>query len=66
MNAYHKYKNSKHPEAQRRLAQSLGYKVSIHDMPHMKALLARAGITFDDSPEILDYNYDAVKETIKI
>ncbi len=31
-------------EALRRIAQSHGYRFSIHDMPHMIALLHRAGI----------------------
>jgi len=44
MKAIHKYKNSRHPEAQRRIAQSLGYRFSIHDMPQIIALLQRAGI----------------------
>ena len=66
MRAYHKYKNSNHPEAKRRLAQSLGYKISIWDMPHMIALLKRAGIDLEDTQGVLDYDYDAVKETIKI
>lgn len=44
MRAIHKYKNSRHPEAQRRIAQSLGYRFSIYDMPQMIALLQRAGI----------------------
>ena len=51
MKATHKYKNSRHPEAQRRIAQSLGYRFSIHDMPHMIALLQRAGIDMmEDAP----------------
>ena len=51
MKAIHKYKNSKHPEAQRRIAQSLGYRFSIYDMPHMIALLQRAGIDMmEDAP----------------
>jgi hypothetical protein len=44
MKAIHKYKNNRHPEAQRRIAQSLGYRFSIYDMPQMIALLQRAGI----------------------
>jgi len=50
MKAIHKYKNSKHPEAQRRIAQSYGYRMSIWDMPHMVALLQRAGIDMEDVP----------------
>lgn len=54
MRAIHKYKNSKHPEAQRRIAQSLGYRISIWDMPHMIALLQRAGIDLTESMELPD------------
>ena len=54
MRAIHKYKNSKHPEAQRRIAQSLGYRISIWDMPHMIALLQRAGIDLTGSMELPD------------
>jgi hypothetical protein len=50
MRAIHKYKNSRHPEAQRRIAQSYGYRLSIYDMPHMIALLERAGIHMEDVP----------------
>ena len=44
MKATQKYKGSKKPEHMRRVAQSLGYKFSIWDMPHMLALLQRASI----------------------
>jgi hypothetical protein len=44
MRAIHKYKNSKHKEAQRRIAQSFGYRISIMDSPEWIALLQRAGI----------------------
>ena len=50
MKAIHKYKTAAlrgDREAQRRIAQSRGYKFSIHDMPHMIALLKRAGIELD-------------------
>jgi hypothetical protein len=53
MRAIHKYKNNKHPEAQRRIAQSYGYRMSIWDMPHMVALLQRAGIDMGDVPTSL-------------
>jgi len=55
MKAIHKYKNSKHPEALRRIAQSYGYRMSIWDMPHMVALLQRAGIFLpeEDTPSII-------------
>jgi hypothetical protein len=43
MRAKHKY-NSKTPEGARRIAQSYGYRMSIHDDPKMISLLARAGI----------------------
>jgi len=44
MRAIHKYKNSKNKEAQRRIAQSFGYRVSIWDSPKLIALLQRADI----------------------
>lgn len=44
MRAIQKYKHSKNPEHMRRVAQSLGYKTTIYDMPKMVALLKRAGI----------------------
>lgn len=47
MKAYHKYKLAAkrgNKEAQRRIAQSMGYKYSIYDMPDMIKLLHRAGI----------------------
>ena len=47
MRAKHKY-NSKTPEGARRIAQSYGYRVSIHDNPDMISLLARAGIYLTD------------------
>ena len=47
MKAIQKYKGSKNPEHMRRVAQSMGYKFSIWDMPHMLALLQRAGIFRD-------------------
>lgn len=50
MRAIHKYKTAAQRgdrEAMRRIAQSHGYKWSIHDMPHMIALLKRAGIELD-------------------
>jgi len=44
LKAIQKYKGSKNREHMRRVAQSLGYKFSIWDMPHMLALLQKAGI----------------------
>ena len=47
MKAFHKYKEAAkrgNREAQRRIAQSMGYKFSIYDMPKMIELMARAGI----------------------
>jgi uncharacterized protein YmfQ (DUF2313 family) len=44
MKAIHKYKHSNNREHQRRIAQSFGYQISIWDMPHMIALMDRAGI----------------------
>ena len=52
---YGTYRGKKIPqrEIQRRVAQSLGYKMSIHDMPpSWFALMARGGITFDN---LFDY-----------
>lgn len=46
MKAKHKY-NTNTQEGARRLAQSIGYKFSIYDMPHMISLCAKAGIKFD-------------------
>lgn len=47
MRAIHKYKKSKHPEAKRRIAQSYGYRFTIHDCPRMIQLLYRAGIIIE-------------------
>ena len=47
MRAIQKYKGSKNPEHQRRIAQSFGYRISIADMPHLVNLCAKAGILFD-------------------
>ncbi len=64
MRAIHKYnKNSK--EGARRIAQSFGYKMSIHDMPHMIALCQRAGI-FEKDVERLDYNYKPDTQTLEL
>jgi len=52
MRAIHKYKHNPHPEAQRRIAQSYGYKYNIFDDAKMLMLLQRAGIEFDK----VDYN----------
>ena len=51
MKAIHKYKHSAqqgNAEAQRRIAQSYGYKYTLSDAPLMQALLQRAGIEFKD------------------
>lgn len=53
MKAIHKY-NPKTKEGARRIAQSLGYRISIWDMPHMIALLQRAGIDLTESTEYKD------------
>jgi hypothetical protein len=52
MKAIHKYKNNKHPEALRRIAQSYGYKHTLADMPLMQALLERAIIEESDTKTI--------------
>jgi len=59
--AYHKYKlaaDRGDKEAQRRIAQSYGYKMSIYDMPDMIKLLYRAGIEID--------NVDYSKQNIEV
>jgi len=50
MKAIHKYKTAAlrgNREAQRRIAQSQGWRPTIHDMPHMIALLKRGGIEIE-------------------
>lgn len=50
MKAIHKYKEAYkrgNPEAKRRIAQSMGYRFSIHDCDRMLQLLYRAGIEID-------------------
>tara|TARA_R110000782_G_scaffold269281_3_gene367134 strand:- start:3628 stop:3828 length:201 start_codon:yes stop_codon:yes gene_type:complete len=55
MRAIKKYKkasNQGHKEAQRRIAQSYGYRISLLDMPNMIGFLNRAGIElFNELPE---------------
>jgi len=65
MKALQKYKFSQNKEHKRRIAQSFGYQISIHDMPHMIALCQRAGI-FDKQIEQLDYNYKPDTRTIEL
>ena len=58
MRAYHKYKhlaNSGNREAQRRIAQSMGYRHTIYDDQNMIALMYRAGI------ELLGVDYTNAK-----
>ncbi len=55
MRAIHKYKHSAqqgNKEAQRRIAQSYGYKYTIADAPLMQALLERAVIEESDTKTI--------------
>jgi len=72
MRAIHKYKeaaNRGNKEAQRRIAQSMGYRISLWDMPHMVNLLTRAGIldTIDtDSVNTTDKSYIADSKTISL
>ena len=50
MKAIHKYKEAYrrgNPEAKRRIAQSMGYRFTIHDCERMIQLLYRAGITIE-------------------
>jgi len=54
MRAIHKYKHSAeqgNKEAQRRIAQSMGYRISIWDMPHMVELLKRSDIDISKSTD---------------
>lgn len=55
MRAIHKYKHSAqqgNKEAQRRIAQSYGYKYTLADAPLMQVLLERAGIEQPDTKTI--------------
>lgn len=61
MKAIHKYKlaaSRGDKEAQRRIAQSMGYRTTIHDMPHMILLLHRAGI------DIPGYEFEEVNDDL--
>tara|TARA_R110002167_G_scaffold10344_1_gene47636 strand:- start:229 stop:429 length:201 start_codon:yes stop_codon:yes gene_type:complete len=55
MRAIKKYKKASdqgHKEAQRRIAQSYGYRISLLDMPHMIGFFNRAGIElYNELPE---------------
>ena len=72
MRAIHKYKGSKNKEHLRRIAQSMGYRITLWDMPHMVALCQRAGIL--DTIDLDSVNTDTGKkkplkadtETIKL
>ena len=77
MRAVHKYKEAAkrgNREAQRRIAQSYGYRMSIADCPHVVNLCARAGIIFDfleykvrdKGADIKDYDYQPEAETLKL
>lgn len=64
MKAIHKYKEAYkrgNPEAKRRIAQSLGYRFTIHDCDRMLQLLYRAGIEIDG----IDYSVSD-KEIIEL
>jgi hypothetical protein len=67
--AYHKYKWAAlkgNPEAQRRIAQSRGYKFSIYDMPgSWFNLMARANIYFEGVEYADDIN-QADTDTLKL
>jgi len=60
MKAIHKYKKTArtNKEHQRRIAQSLGYRFSIWDMPKMITLLARAGINLTDDRDLMSQSLD--------
>ena len=72
MKAIHKYKHSNNREHRRRIAQSMGYRMTLWDMPHMVALCQRAGIL--DTIDLDSVNTDTGKkkplkadtETIKL
>ena len=69
MKAIHKYKhlpNFGGRENRRRIAQSLGYRITIHDMPHMIALLKRAGIEIETRTTGDNVAYDPLVDTITI
>ena len=77
MRAIHKYKhtaNKGNKEAQRRIAQSYGYRTSIADCPKLVNLCAKAGILFDlleynirdNGQAIKDYDYISETETITL
>jgi len=73
MRAKHKYKEAAkrgNKEAQRRIAQSYGYRISLWDMPHMVNLLTRAKIldTIDtDSVNTIDKSHNiADTQTISL
>lgn len=66
MRAIHKYRYSKHPEAKRRIAQSMGYRISIWDMPHMIALLQRAGIFTEETDNVLDHTHEPDTKTLNL
>ena len=77
MRAIHKYKEAAkrgNPEAQRRIAQSYGYRMSIADCPKLVNLCAKAGILFDfleykvrdNGKQIKDYDYIPETETISL
>jgi hypothetical protein len=68
MKAIHKYKNAAKrgdKEALRRIAQSMGYKFTIHDMPKMIALLKRAGIELE-TVEPITKEYHADTKTLAL
>lgn len=78
MKAIHKY-NRHTKEGARRIAQSMGYKHTIYDMPDLIRLLYRAGIEIDgveynkDTKDVIvddvntpDYMQAEVVDTIKL
>lgn len=73
MRAIHKYKKAAKAgdkEAQRRIAQSYGYRPSLWDNPKLVALLSRAGIidtVNSDAPELKPHSANfADTETITL
>lgn len=66
MKAIHKYKHAAsigNKEAQRRIAQSMGYKQSIYDNPKLITLLYNAGIEIDGIDYVGETNTEFTGQT---
>lgn len=56
MKAYNKYKvaaKQGNREAQRRIAQGYGYKISIHDVPLMRSMLESVGVSVGSDTDLI-------------